>query len=54
MWSSWPWVMTMRAELVLALNDVGEVGEDEVDTGVVVVGEHDSRVDYHHVVAVLE
>ena len=42
------------AQLVLALHDVGEVGKDEVDPGMVVVGEHDSGVDDDHVVAVLD
>ena len=42
------------AQLVLALHDVAEVGQDQVDPGVVVVGEHDAGVDDDHVVAVLE
>ena len=42
------------AQLVLPLHDVAEVGEDQVDPGMVVVGEHDAGVDDHHVVAVLE
>ena len=42
------------AQLVLALHDVGEVGQDEVDPGMVVVGEHDAGVDDDHVVPVLE
>src|SRR5450759_4450793 len=42
------------AQRVLALHDVGEVGEDQVDPGVVVIGEHDAGVDDHHFVPVLE
>ena len=42
------------AQLLLALHDVGEVGKDQVDPGVVIVREHDAGVDDHHVVPVFE
>ena len=42
------------AELLLVLQDVGVVGQDEVDAGLALVGEHETGVDENHVVAVLE
>ena len=42
------------AELVLVLQDVGVVGQDEVDAGLALVGKHQAGVDQDHVVAVLE
>ena len=42
------------AELVLALHDVGEVGQDQIDPGVIVVGEHDAGIDDDHVVTELD
>ena len=42
------------AELVLVLQHVGVVGKDEVDAGLVVLGEHQAGVYQDHVVAVLE
>ena len=42
------------AQLVLVLHDVAEVRQDQVDARVVLVGEHDARVDDDHVVAVLD
>ncbi len=41
-------------ELVLVLEHVGVVGQHEVDAGLVVVREHQARVDEQHVVAVLD
>ena len=42
------------AKLLFALNDVAVVRQDEIDAGVVVVREHESRVDDDHVVPELE
>jgi len=42
------------AQLVLALDDVGVVGQDEVDARELGVGEHDAGVHDDHIVAVLE
>ena len=42
------------AELLLVLQDIGVVGKHQVDTGLGVVGEHETGVDEHHVVAALE
>ena len=42
------------AELLLVLQDIGVVGKYQVDTGLGVVGEHETGVDEHHVVAALE
>ena len=42
------------AELLLVLEHIRVVGKDEVDAGLVVVGEHEAGVDEHHVVAALE
>lgn len=50
--------MAMRDEyptqLVFATDDVAEIGQDEVDTRMVFIWEHDSGIDDDHVVAVLE
>ena len=42
------------AELVLVLEDVGVVGQDDVDAGKRLVREHEPGVDQDHVVPVLE
>ena len=42
------------AELLLVLQNIGVVGKHQVDTGLGVVGEHETGVDEHHVVAALE
>ena len=42
------------AKLVLVLENVGVIRQDEVDAGLVVVGEHEACVDEHHVIAALE
>jgi len=44
----------MMIGLVLVLQDVGIVGKDEVDSGLVVIGKHEARIHEHHVVSVLE
>ena len=42
------------AELVLVFENIGVVGQDEIDSGHVVVGEHETGIDEDHVVPVLE
>ena len=42
------------AQLVLVLEYIGVVGQDQVDTGLIVVGEHEARVDKNHVLTALE
>jgi hypothetical protein len=42
------------AELVLVLKHIGIVGQHQVDAGLVVVGEHESCVDEHQVIAAFE
>ena len=42
------------AQLVLVLQDIGVVGQDEVDARMVVVGKHEAGIDHDHVVSVLE
>ena len=42
------------AELFLVLQNVGVIRKHQVDTGLRVVGEHETSVDEHHVVAALE
>ncbi len=42
------------AKLLLVLKDIGVVGKHQVDTGLGVVGEHETGIDEHHVVAALE
>ncbi len=42
------------AELFLVLQNVGVIREHQVDTGLRIVGEHETSVDEHHVVAALE
>ena len=42
------------AQLVLVLQDIGVVGQDEVDARLLVIGEHEAGIDHDHVVSVLE
>ena len=42
------------AKLVLVLENIGVIRQDKVDSGHVVIGEHESSVDEDHVVPVLE
>ena len=42
------------AQLVLVLQHIGVIGQHQVDAGLRVVGEHEARVDEHHVLAALE
>ena len=42
------------AQLVGMLEHIGVIGQDEVDAGMVVVGEHDAGIVEHHVVSALE
>ena len=42
------------AQLLLVLENVGVIGQHEVDAGLRVIGEHEAGVDQDHVVAVLE
>ena len=41
-------------ELVLVLQNIGVVRKHEVDAGLIVVGEHEARVNQDHVIAALE
>ena len=45
MWSSWPWVRKIASDLALVLEQVGDVGDDDVDAQQFVVGKHDARID---------
>ena len=42
------------AELVLVLEDIGVVGQDQVDTGLEVIGEHEAGIDEDHILAALD
>ena len=54
MWSSWPWVRTMRLDVVQAVPDGVEVRQDQVDAGLVLLGEEHAAVDDQQAAAVLE
>ena len=54
MWSSWPWVSTIAVDVVEPVPDVVEVGEDQVDAGLVVLGEEHAAVDDEQPAGVLE
>ena len=54
MWSSWPWV-AMQPSMRSALSQqVGEVGQHQVDPEHVEVGEHQAAVDEHDAVVDLD
>ena len=42
------------AQLMLVLEDICVVGKDEVDAGLLIVREHEARIEQDHVVAILE
>ena len=42
------------AELILVLEDIGVIGQDEVDAGLGIIGEHQTGIDEDHVIAALE
>ena len=54
MWSSWPWVSTTPDDVVEPVPDVVEVREDQVDAGLVVLGEEHAAVDDQQPAVVLE
>ena len=54
MWSSWPWVRTTAVDLVEPVTDRGEVGQDHVDAGLVLLGEQHAAVDDQQLAGVLE
>ena len=54
MWSSWPWVSTIADDVVEPVPDRGEVGEDHVDAGLVLLGEQHAAVDDQQLAGVLE
>ena len=54
MWSSWPCVSTRASITVEPVPDRLEVGEDQVDAGVVVLGEQHPAVDDQQPAVVLE
>ena len=54
MWSSCPWVRTIAVDVVEPVRDVLEVGQDQVDAGVVVLGEEHAAVDDEQPAGVLE
>ena len=41
-------------ELILVLEDIGVVRKDEVDSRLIIIGEHEASVDEDHVIAALE
>ena len=54
MWSSCPWVSITAPEPVAMLVEIGEVGDDVVHPGHLVVGEEQPAVDGHDVLARLD
>ena len=54
MWSSCPWVSTIGDDVVEPVPDRGEVGEDHVDAGLVLLGEQHAAVDDQQLAGVLE
>ena len=54
MWSSWPWVSTIADDVVQPVPDRGEVREDHVDAGLVLLGEQHAAVDDQQLAGVLE
>ena len=50
MWSSWPWVRTMPRTQLLVFNEVGDVGDDDVDAEQLRLGEHEAGVNDDNVV----
>ena len=54
MWSSWPWVRTSASTSSSRSRIAVEVGEDQVDAGVVVLGEQHAAVDDQQPAVVLE
>ena len=54
MWSSWPWVRIDRLDVAEPVGDVVEVGQDQVDARLVVLGEEDAAVDDEQPAVVLE
>ena len=54
MWSSWAWVRTTPRHVLPPRQEVGEVGDDVVHPGHLVVREHEPAVDGQEVVAGLE
>ncbi len=54
MWSSCPWVRTIASIVVEPITDVAEVREDQVDAGLVGLGEQHAAVDDQQPAAVLE
>ncbi len=54
MWSSWAWVTHQRLDVVEAVLDVPQVGQDQVDAGLVVAGEQHAAVDDQQPAEVLE
>ena len=51
MWSSWPWVRTMPRTALAVFDEIGNVGDDDVDAEQFGFGEHESGVDDDDVVA---
>jgi hypothetical protein len=51
MWSSWPWVSTTAANPLAVLDQVGDVGDDNVHAEQFGLGKHEAGVDDDDVVA---
>ena len=50
MWSSCPWVRMMRAHVRLVLDQIGDVGHDDIDAQQLRLREHEAGVDDNNVV----
>ena len=54
MWSSWPWVSTSADHVVQPMGDRVEPRQDQVDPGMVVLGEQHAAVDQQQLAVVLQ
>ena len=54
MWSSWPCVSTTPDDVIETVLDVAEIGQDEVDAGLVLLGEEHAAVDDQQLAVDLE